>query len=155
AMAVPEAAFSEAEEIDPTIKDEKAGLQKLKDQMKAIEENTGNPYREPAYIQLSQRVRTTQKTIDERKSALRPEVEKRWRKKVKADLDLKVNALEAEIAGLSGQESKLKVEVDNLSKEIQKLSIGTRADENLQAEIDRLRKFVDDVDKQLQTARYD
>ena len=155
AMPVPEAAFSEAEDLDPTIKQDKGRIQLLKDRMKSIAENSHDPFREPDYIQLSQRVREVEKTIETRRKELRTEVETRWRQKVKADLDIKVNALEAEIAGLTGQESRLKTETDSLGKDIQRLSVGTREDENLRAEIDRDRKFVDDTYKQLELAKND
>src|SRR5439155_18803645 len=87
AMAIPEAAFTEAEESDPVINQEKTHLQPLKDRMEQIKENNTNPYREPIYIRLSNRVREVEKTIEDRRKELRPEVEKRWRQRVKADLD--------------------------------------------------------------------
>ncbi|MBI1917181.1 MAG: polysaccharide biosynthesis tyrosine autokinase [Planctomycetes bacterium] len=155
AMAIPEAAFTDAEESDPTLKQEKARIGPLKDQMKSIEDNNQDPYREPAYILIRQRIRKVEKTIEDRRKELRPEVEKKWRQKVKADLDLKVNALQAEIDGMSGQESKLKTEMADLRKEIQKIVTGTREDENLREEIGRQRTWVNDLAKQLQTARYD
>src|SRR5262249_42546278 len=120
-----------------------------------IEENTQNPNREPTYLQLRQRVRKIEQTVEERRKELRPEVEKKWRQTVKVELDSKINGLQADVDALTVQEGKLKTEADNLRKEIQKIVTGTREDENLRAEIDNQRAFVRDLDKQLQTARYD
>jgi len=155
AMPVPEASFTEAEDLDPTIKQEKTRLQLYKDKMKSIARNVIHPSREPDYIQVSRVVREIEKTIEDRRKELRPEVETRWRQRVKADLGSRVSALEAEIAGLTGQESKLKTETDALGKDIQRLSVGTREDENLRAEIDRDRTFVTETYKQLERAKND
>src|SRR5262249_8273908 len=145
AMAVPEANFTNAEESDATIKQEKARIQPLKDAMKSIEENTQNPNREPTYLQLRQRVRKIEQTVEERRKELRPEVEKKWRQTVKVELDSKINGLQADVDALTVQEGKLKTEADNLRKEIQKIVTGTREDENLRAEIDNQRAFVRDL----------
>ncbi len=154
-LPVSDGAVDEAIENDPSIREDRDRLKKLRQLMKSIEDNTSRPESNWRYTEARKRVKDIEEGIEARRAELKKDLVSRARQKLKADHETQLIQAQTAVGPLADSEKGYRAEVEELARKVQDLSGTTAEYDYLKAEIDRDTQLVAKVAENLQRAQYD
>src|SRR5262249_52036357 len=105
---------------------------------------------ESTLIQTRRQLQDAEQALDKRRLELRADLAKRLHQKIKSEYETALVQAQDDVRLLAEHEKKLRVEVENLGKEVDKNNTPSAEVETLRAEIKREEEFTEKIGSQLE-----
>ncbi len=151
-IPLPETAVNEVLETDAVAKQHLTRMARLEEIIADYERNAVRK-NESSRLRAEQEVQGLQEKVQARRAEIRKSLEERQRQRARQEFDALLAQLQNEVEPWLQQEKSLRAEVENLTREAEKMGRSSTAFEMLRAEINREDRFADRIGNEAEVVR--